>query len=195
MFLAEAFTRRSVMRHLAKIGFSQSYTYFTWKNSRYELSEYVTELAYTEEREYFRPNFFANTPDILHEYLQYGGRPAFEARLVLAGRSAPATGSTRGMSGLRTYRSVPGSEEYLDSEKYELKERSLDGELLPLISRVNHIRTANPALQELSNVVFLATENDALIAYPKQSSEDTSSSSSISTRTTPRPGWRSCPRV
>ena len=89
MFLAEAFTRRAVMRHLAKIGFSQSYTYFTWKNSRWELSEYVSELAYSGEQDYFRPNFFVNTPDILHAYLQHGGQHAFEARLVLAGDAEP----------------------------------------------------------------------------------------------------------
>ena len=102
IFLAEAFTRRAVMRQLAKIGFTQSYTYFTWKNSRWELTEYVSELALTDESDYFRPNFFANTPDILHEYLQHGGRPAFEARLILAATLSPSTGSTPGTSISRT---------------------------------------------------------------------------------------------
>jgi starch synthase (maltosyl-transferring) len=102
VFLAEAFTRRAVMRQLAKIGFTQSYTYFTWKNSRWELSEYVNELAHGPEREYFRPNFFINTPDILHAYLQHGGPPAFASRLVLAGTLSPPTASTRATSGSRT---------------------------------------------------------------------------------------------
>ncbi len=173
IFLAEAFTRRAVMRHLAKLGFSQSYTYFTWKNGRYELTEYVSELAHAEEREYFRPNFFANTPDILHAYLQHGGRPAFEARLVLAATLSPSYGI---YSGFEQYENVPvkeGSEEYLHSEKYELKKRSLDGPLLPMIKRVNEIRRANPALQYLDNVTFLDTANDGLIAFAKRSGGNT----------------------
>ena len=174
VFLAEAFTRRAVMRHLAKIGFSQSYTYFTWKNSRYELTEYVSELAYSGEQEYFRPNFFANTPDILHAYLQHGGRPAFEARLVLAATLSPSYGDLLGLRELRERAgSATGSEEYLHSEKYEIKERSLDGPLLPMIERLNHARRDNPALQRLDNVTFLETENDALIAYAKQSTANT----------------------
>jgi starch synthase (maltosyl-transferring) len=173
VFLAEAFTRRAVMRHLAKVGFSQSYTYFTWKNSRYELTEYVSELAYSEEREYFRPNFFANTPDILHQYLQDGGRPAFEARLVLAATLSPSYGIYSGFESFEHVPVRPGSEEYLDSEKYEVKQRSLDGPLLPLIQRVNHARRENPALQRLDNVTFLDTANDYLIAYAKQSEGNT----------------------
>ena len=173
LFLAEAFTKRSVMRHLGKIGFSQSYTYFTWKNSRWELTEYVSELAYSGEQDYFRPNFFANTPDILHEYLQHGGAPAFEARLVLAATLSPSYGI---YSGYEHFENVPvraGSEEYLHSEKYEVKQRALDGPLLPLIARINVIRRAHPALQELSNVTFLETGNDGLIAYAKQTGTDT----------------------
>jgi starch synthase (maltosyl-transferring) len=168
VFLAEAFTRRPVMRHLAKLGFSQSYTYFTWKNSRYELTEYVSELANSPEHEYFRPNFFVNTPDILHAYLQHGGRPAFEARLVLAATLSPSYGIYSGFEAIENVPVRPGSEEYLDSEKYELKARSLDGELLPLIAALNRIRRNNPAFQELSNVSFLEAENDALIAFAKQ---------------------------
>jgi starch synthase (maltosyl-transferring) len=167
VFLAEAFTRRAVMRHLAKVGFTQSYTYFTWKNSRWELSEYVNELAHGPEREYFRPNFFINTPDILHAYLQRGGPPAFHSRLVLAGTLSPSYGI---YSGYEHYENVPvreGSEEYLDSEKYEIRERALDGPLLPMIRRVNEIRRENPALQRLENVTFLETYNEALIAYVK----------------------------
>jgi starch synthase (maltosyl-transferring) len=168
VFLAEAFTRRAVMRQLAKLGFSQSYTYFTWKNSRWELTEYVSELAYSGEQEYFRPNFFANTPDILHAYLQHGGPPAFEARLVLAATLSPSYGI---YSGYEHFENLPvreGSEEYLDSEKYEAKERALDGPLLPAIGRLNAARRDNPALHHLSNVWFLETENDALIAYAKR---------------------------
>jgi starch synthase (maltosyl-transferring) len=169
IFFAEAFTRRSVMRQLAKVGFSQSYTYFTWKNSRWELTEYVSELAYSGEQEYFRPNFFTNTPDILHAYLQHGGRPAFEARLVLAATLSPSYGIYSGFESFENVAVREGSEEYLNSEKYELKRRALDGPLLPMIRRLNELRREQPALHELSNVTFLETANDALIAYAKLS--------------------------
>jgi len=169
VFLAEAFTRRAVMRHLAKLGFSQSYTYFTWKNSRWELTQYVAELAYSGEQEYFRPNFFANTPDILHAYLQHGGPAAFEARLVLAATLSPSYGIYSGYEHCENVPVREGSEEYLDSEKYEVRERALDGPLLPAIARLNAARRENPALHNLSNVWFLETENDALIAYAKRS--------------------------
>jgi starch synthase (maltosyl-transferring) len=168
IFLSEAFTRRAVMRELAKLGFTQSYTYFTWKNSRWELTEYVNELAWTEEAEYFRPNLFPVTPDILHAYLQHGGPPAFHSRLVLAATLSPSYGI---YSGYENYENVPvreGSEEYLNSEKYEIRRRALDGPLLPMIRRMNEIRLQNPALQVLSNVVWLETQNDALIGYAKQ---------------------------
>jgi starch synthase (maltosyl-transferring) len=173
VFLAEAFTRRAVMRHLAKIGFTQSYTYFTWKNSQHELTEYVLELAYSGEQEYFRPNFFVNTPDILHAYLQHGGRPAFEARLVLAATLSPSYGIYSGFENLENVPAREGSEEYLHSEKFEIKQRSLEGPLLPLIGTLNRVRRANPALQELSNITFLDTANEALIAYAKQSGGNT----------------------
>ena len=169
IFLAEAFTRRAVMRELAKLGFTQSYTYFTWKTSRWELQEYVNELAHTAEAEYFRPNFFPVTPDILEAYLVHGGPGAFVARLVLASTLSPSYGI---YSGFESFENVPvreGSEEYLDSEKYQLRERSLDGPLLPMIRRLNEIRRENPALQVLDNVRFLDTHNDGLIAYVKQS--------------------------
>ena len=169
MFLSEAFTRRPVMQHLAKIGFSQSYTYFTWKNSRWELTEYLTELATSGEQEYFRPNFFANTPDILHEYLQHGGRPAFEARLILAATLCPSYGIYSGFENCENVPVRQGSEEYLHSEKYEIYHRTLDGPLLPLIKRLNDARRDNPALQRLDNLTFLETENDQLIAYLKRS--------------------------
>src|ERR1700744_3236720 len=128
------------MRHLGKLGFSQFFSYFTWKNARWELTEYVSELAYSGEGEYFRPNFFANTPDILHEYLQHGGPAAFVARLVLAATLSPSYGI---YSGYEHFENVPvreGSEEYLDSEKYEIKQRALDGPLLPYVQRLNYIR-------------------------------------------------------
>jgi starch synthase (maltosyl-transferring) len=168
VFLAEAFTRRAVMRHLAKIGFSQSYTYFTWKNSRWELTEYVSELAYSGEQEYFRPNFFANTPDILHAYLQRGGRPAFEARLVLAATLSPSYGIYSGYENVENVALKEGSEEYLHSEKYEVKKRKMNGELLPLVGQLNFIRRENPAFQHFDNITFLETANDGLIAYAKQ---------------------------
>jgi starch synthase (maltosyl-transferring) len=169
IFLAEAFTKRAVMRHLGKLGFSQSYTYFTWKNAGWELTEYVSELAYSGEQEYFRPNFFANTPDILHAYLQYGGPAAFEARVVLAATLSPSYGIYSGYENFENLAVREGSEEYLHSEKYELRQRALDGPLLPLIGRLNAVRRENRALQELSNITFLKTANDALIAYAKQS--------------------------
>ena len=173
IFLAEAFTKRAVMQHLAKLGFSQSYTYFTWKNAQHELIQYVSELAQSGEQEYLRPNFFANTPDILHAYLQHGGRPAFEARLVLAATLSPSWGIYSGFEHCENLPAHEGSEEYLHSEKYEVKQRALDGPLLGLIGRLNGARRENPALQELSNITFLDTANEALIAYAKQSRGNT----------------------
>jgi starch synthase (maltosyl-transferring) len=172
VFLSEAFTRRAMMRTLGKAGFSQSYTYFTWKNSRLELTEYVTELASSGEEEYFRTNFFVNTPDILTEELQVGGPAKFASRLVLASTLSPSYGV---YSGFEHYEHLPvaaGSEEYLDSEKYQLRDRDLDGPLMPLIARMNAIRRKHPALQEFANITFLETENDALMAYAKRTGED-----------------------
>jgi starch synthase (maltosyl-transferring) len=166
IFLSEAFTRRAMMRALAKAGFSQSYTYFTWKNSKWELEEYLSELVH-ETADYFRPNFFANTPDILHAYLQHGGRPAFEARLVLAGTLSPSYGIYSGFEHCENVAVREGSEEYLNSEKYEVKARALDGPLLPMARALNAARRAHPALQRLTSLRFLDTRNDALIAYVK----------------------------
>ncbi|MGZ4398701.1 MAG: alpha-1,4-glucan--maltose-1-phosphate maltosyltransferase, partial [Gaiellaceae bacterium] len=173
IFLAEAFTRPVLMQTLAKLGFSQSYTYFTWRNTKAELIEYLEELTGSEMRHYFRPNFFANTPDILHEYLQRGGRPAFEARLVLAATLSPSYGIYSGYEHCENVPFEPGSEEYLGSEKYERMERRLDGPLLPLVQRLNRARRAQPAFRRLDNLSFLVTENDALIAYVKSSPEGT----------------------
>jgi starch synthase (maltosyl-transferring) len=169
IFLAEAFTRRRVMQALARAGFQQSYTYFTWKSSAWELTEYFGELAHSDEREYFRPNAFTNTPDILTEYLQVGGPNAFPVRLVLAATLSPSYGI---YSGFESFEHTPvrtGSEEYLDSEKYQLRERRLDGPLLPMVQALNRARRDNPALQWLDERTrFLDTHNDALIAYLKR---------------------------
>ena len=172
LFLAEAFTRAAMMRTLAKVGFSQSYTYFTWKNSPWDLREYVTELAASGMQEYYRPNFFANTPDILNEYLVHGGEPGFRVRLLLAGTLSPTYGIYSGFENAENVPVRPGSEEYLDSEKYETKARTLDGPLLPMVARLNRIRRENPALQRLDNVTFLPTENDALLAYLKREGDN-----------------------
>jgi starch synthase (maltosyl-transferring) len=168
IFLSEAFTRRAVMRELAKLGFTQSYTYFTWKNSRHEMIEYFDELAWGEEKEYFRPNFFPVTPDILHAYLQHGGPPAFVTKLVLAATLSPSYGIYSGFENFENVAVREGSEEYMNSEKYEIRERDLDGPLLPMIRRLNEIRHENPALQHLSNVFWLEAQNDQILAYAKQ---------------------------
>ncbi|MDQ6696872.1 MAG: DUF3416 domain-containing protein, partial [Actinomycetota bacterium] len=173
IFLAEAFTRRPMMQALARAGFNQSYTYFTWKQARWELTEYVSELALSDEREYFRPNFFVNTPDILTEELQHGGLPKFRARLILAATLSPSYGIYSGFEQGEHLAAGPGSEEYLDSEKFEVKARSLDGPLLPLVATLNRIRREHRALQHLSNIRFLDTENEHLIAYAKSTGGDT----------------------
>lgn len=169
LFLSEAFTRPKVMKHLAKAGFTQSYSYFTWRNSAADLAEYLTELTQTPVREYLRPNLFANTPDILHEYLQVGGRAAFQVRLVLAA----TLGANYGIYGpafeLCEGRAVPGSEEYLDSEKYQLRawNHEAPGHLRGLIARVNRARRANPALQHDHGLRFHPVDNERLLAYSK----------------------------
>jgi starch synthase (maltosyl-transferring) len=165
VFFAEAFTRPAMMKTLAKVGFSQSYTYFTWKNTKSELQEFLTMLL--EWAPFYRPNFFANTPDILHEYLQEGGRPAFEARLVLAATLSPSYGIYSGYEHLENVPAAPGSEEYLNSEKYEVKQRALDGPLLPLVKRLNEIRRAEPALQRFENLRLLDTHGEHVFAYLK----------------------------
>jgi starch synthase (maltosyl-transferring) len=173
IFLAEAFTRAAMMRQLAKVGFNQSYTYFTWKSSKWELTDYVSELAASGMQEYYRPNFFVNTPDILTEELQHGGPPKFASRLVLGATLSPTYGVYSGFENFERVPVRPGSEEYENSEKYEIKQRSLNGPLLSLIERINAIRRDNPALQQLDNIQFLTTENDALIAYAKRTGDNT----------------------
>jgi starch synthase (maltosyl-transferring) len=170
IFLSEAFTRPRVMHKLAKLGFTQSYTYFTWRNTKFELTEYFTEVTQDPSREYFRPNFWPNTPDILHETLQHGGRPAFIVRAVLAATAAANYGIYGPAYELqeRTPRE-PGSEEYLNSEKYEVKRWDLrrTDSLAPLIARLNAIRRENPALQRDWSLQLHPIANDQLIAYSK----------------------------
>jgi len=174
VFLSEAFTRPKVMRYLAKIGFSQSYTYFTWRNTKWELTEYVRELTRTGTREYFRPNFWPNTPDILPEYLQFGGRPAQMARLVLAATLSASYGIYGPPFEVGDNRPrEPGSEEYLDSEKYQIRHWNIDrhASLEPFIRRVNQVRHQNPALQTNACLEFHEVDNPEIIAYSKQSED------------------------
>jgi starch synthase (maltosyl-transferring) len=170
IFLAEAFTRPKIMHRLAKLGFTQSYTYFTWRNSKAELTAYFTELTQSESRDYFRPNAWPNTPDILPEPLQIGGRPAFIARAVLAGTLAANYGIYGPAFELQEH--VPretGSEEYLDSEKYQLRQWDLGrtDSLAPLLARLNRIRRDQPALQQDWRLDFQLTDNDQLLCYAK----------------------------
>jgi starch synthase (maltosyl-transferring) len=169
IFLAEAFTRPAPMRRLAKAGFNQSYTYFTWRNSAGELREYLTELTRTGLQQYLRPNFFANTPDILHEYLQTGGKPAFEVRLILAATLSATYGIYSGFELCENTPARRDSEEYLHSEKFELRVRDWHqaGTLTELIARVNAIRRAHPALQFNHTLQFHDTDNPALLCFSK----------------------------
>ncbi|MFN2388186.1 MAG: maltotransferase domain-containing protein [Actinomycetota bacterium] len=169
IFLAEAFTRPVVMRALAKLGFTQSYTYFTWRNYKSEIVEYLTELTQTEMAHYFRPNFFVNTPDILHEYLQTGGPPAFKIRLVLAALLSPSYGVYSGYELFENVALHDGSEEYLHSEKYELRPRgwTATDNLMPYITRINEIRAKNPVLAHLTNLRFHHADKDNVIVFSK----------------------------
>jgi starch synthase (maltosyl-transferring) len=170
IFLAEAFTRPKVMHRLAKLGFTQSYTYFTWRTSKQQLTEYFTELSQAPGREYFRPNVWPNTPDILQEALHTGVRAVYAARLVLAATLS----ANYGIYGpafelMESTPREPGSEEYRDSEKYQLRAWAIDrpDSLWPLLARVNRIRRDNPALQSDHNLGFCTVDNDQLIAYVK----------------------------
>ena len=174
LFLAEAFTRPKIMYRLAKLGFSQSYTYFPWRIGKAEITAYLTELAQTPVREFFRPNQWTNTPDILIEFLQTGGRAAFAIRLLLAA----TLGANYGIYGpafelLEHLPLRPGSEEYLNSEKYEIRNWDLDApdSLRPLITRVNAIRNHNPALQNDWLLKFHSIDNDQLLCYSKESED------------------------
>ena len=168
IFLSEAFTRPKMMKALAKAGFNQSYTYFTWRNSKHELIEYFTELTQTEMSEYFRPNLWTNTPDILPFVLQEGGRPAFMIRVALAATLSPLYGIYSGYE-LCENEPLPGREEYLDSEKYQFKERDWNapGNIKDWIARLNKIRKENRALQFYTNLRFHDADNDAILFYSK----------------------------
>jgi starch synthase (maltosyl-transferring) len=174
IFLSEAFTRPKIMYRLAKVGFAQSYTYFAWRNTKWELTEYFTELTQTEVRDYFRPNLWPNTSDILNEYLQLGGRPAFMTRFILAA----TLGGSYGIYGpafelCENRPRGPGSEEYLNSEKYELRHWDLDSadSLRELIARVNRIRRDNPALQSDKSLRFHHVDNEQMICYSKRTED------------------------
>ncbi|GGS58118.1 alpha-1,4-glucan:maltose-1-phosphate maltosyltransferase 2 [Planobispora rosea] len=182
LFLSEAFTRPAMMQTLAKIGFHQSYTYYTWKNSKQDVETYLSELS-QETSHFLRPNLFVNTPDILHEYLQHGGIPAFRIRAILATLTSPTWGMYAGYELGENIPVRPGSEEYLDSEKYQYRPRNwLEAEregrsLAPLITRLNLFRRAHPALQELRNLRFHSVDHPDMVCFSKRlpGSHDTAS--------------------
>jgi starch synthase (maltosyl-transferring) len=173
LFLAEAFTRPAMMRALAKVGFHQSYTYFTWKNSRSDVEDYLNELSHVTSH-FLRPNVFVNTPDILHEYLQHGGVPAFYIRAILAALTMPTWGVYAGYELAENVPIRPGSEEYLDSEKYQYKPRDWIGaeregrSLAPFITQLNLFRRAHPALQELRNLRFHSVDHPDVVCFSKR---------------------------
>ncbi|MFI0451638.1 alpha-1,4-glucan--maltose-1-phosphate maltosyltransferase [Actinomadura sp. 6N118] len=177
IFLAEAFTRPAMMHTLAKVGFHQSYTYFTWKNSQWELEQYFTELA-GPAAAYMRPNLFVNTPDILNEYLVHGGRPAFEIRAILATLLSPTWGVYSGYELIENVPVRPGSEEYRDSEKYQYRPRDWEraeregASIAPLIGRLNGFRRAHPALRRLRNLRFHSVDQHELICFSKKLLDD-----------------------
>ncbi|WP_461092236.1 alpha-amylase family protein, partial [Streptomyces incanus] len=168
----------AMMHTLAQIGFQQSYTYFTWRTGKQELTEYLTELS-QDAASYMRPNLFTNTPDILHAYLQHGHRPAFEVRAVLAATLSPTWGIYSGYELCENTPLQDGSEEYLDSEKYQLTPRDWDGAerhgrtIAPLITRLNTIRRENPALRRLRNLHFHQADQDPVIVYSKREGSNT----------------------
>jgi starch synthase (maltosyl-transferring) len=172
IFLSEAFTRPKPMKRLAKLGFTQSYTYFTWRNTKQELTEYLTELTQSEMHEYFRPNFFVNTPDINPVYLQTSGRAGFQARLVLAATLAGNYGVYSGFE-LCEARPMPGKEEYLDSEKYEIRawDWDRDGNVRADIALINRLRRMHPALQQFRSLNFYNAWNDQILYYGKATPE------------------------
>ncbi len=175
LFLAEAFTRPAMMHELAKVGFHQSYTYFTWRNTKPELETYARQLV--ESAHYMRPNFFTNTPDILNEYLVHGGPAAFAIRAVLAATLSPTYGVYSGYELYEHLNLRPGSEEYLDSEKYQLRPRDFAGaladgrSLAPLLTRLNRVRREHPALHQLRNLRFHPVDNPDILAYSKRDEE------------------------
>jgi starch synthase (maltosyl-transferring) len=171
LFLAEAFTRPAMMHELGRIGFTQSYTYFTWRVGKTELQEYVDELA--EAAPYMRPNFFVNTPDILHASLQYGGPPVFKIRAVLAALLSPSWGVYAGYELYEHVAVKPGSEEYLDSEKYQLRPRDWSQpSLAPYLTMLNDVRRRHESLQWLTNTTFHDVDSDSVMAWSKRTGDD-----------------------
>jgi len=168
IFLSEAFTRPTLLYYLARAGYSQSYTYFTWRNTKREIVEYFTELTQTDVREYVRPNLFTNTPDILHAYLQFGGRAAFIIRLVLASTLGASYGIYSGFE-LCEGNAVKGTEEYLDSEKYQIRhwDWNRPGNIRAVVGRINEIRRENPALQSDWSLRFHPCDNEEIVFYSK----------------------------
>jgi starch synthase (maltosyl-transferring) len=173
LFLAEAFTRPAMMRALGAVGFHQSYTYFTWRNAKWEIEEYLRELSH-ETDHLMRPNFFVNTPDILHAYLQYGGPAAFKIRAAIAATGSPSWGVYAGYELFEHVAVKPGSEEYLDSEKYQIRIRDWDAaerdgrSLAPYLTRLNEIRRAHPALQLLRNVSIHWSDDENILVFSKR---------------------------
>jgi len=174
IFLAEAFTRPKLMKGLAKLGFTQSYTYFTWRTQRWELEQYLIELTGYPERDFYRPNFFVNTPDILPWHLQSGETWMFKSRVALAATLSSTYGICNGFE-LLEHEPIPGKEEYLDSEKYEIKVRDWEkpGNIKLYIGDLNHIRRTNAALQQTSNLRFLGIEDGNVIGFVKESVDHT----------------------
>ena len=174
VFLSEAFTRPKIMRHLAKLGFSQSYTYFMWRTTKRELVSYFEELTRPDVHEYFRPNLFVNTPDVLPAGLQTGAREAFEARLILAATLGAAYGLYSGFE-LCEHEAVPGTEDYLHSEKFEYQARNWNrpGHIKRLVATLNEIRRAHPALQWDRDLRFHDTDDDHILCYSKRSADGT----------------------
>jgi starch synthase (maltosyl-transferring) len=173
LLLSEAFTRPPMMRMLAKVGFTQSYTYFTWRNTKDELQSYLEELAHSEVAEYMRPNFFVNTPDILHEYLQKGGPPAFRVRAVLASMLSPSWGVYSGYELLERSPVREGSEEYLDSEKYQYRPRDWSNPpLAGYLTRLNQVRREHPALRRLAGLHFHLVDNPQVMGFSKHEGDD-----------------------
>jgi starch synthase (maltosyl-transferring) len=177
LFLSEAFTKPPMMQALATVGFHQSYTYFTWRTSRTELATYLHEVS-RETSHVLRPNFFVNTPDILHAYLQYGGPAAFKIRAVVAATGSPSWGVYAGFELFEHMAVKPGSEEYLDSEKYQIKLRDWDAAnasgqtLAPYLTRLNEIRRAHPALQQLRNLTVHSSDDDGVLVFTKATEDD-----------------------
>ncbi|MGN6160270.1 MAG: alpha-1,4-glucan--maltose-1-phosphate maltosyltransferase [Marmoricola sp.] len=177
LFLSEAFTLPPMMKALASVGFHQSYTYFTWRNNKPELESYLSEVAH-ETSHVLRPNFFVNTPDILHAFLQYGGPAAFKIRAVLAATGSPSWGVYAGFELFEHVALRPGSEEYLDSEKYQIRVRDWDGaesenrSLAPYLTRLNEIRHAHPALQQLRDLHIHRSDDDSTLVFSKHADDD-----------------------